>query len=115
MTPKRIGFIGFTGVASVDLAGPAEAFSCVEIDQSGTNRVRGYEVVTIAESQRHFTADCGLVFKPDTTFKDAPPLDTIIIPGGTTLREATSNGPIASFVRERAPETRRIVSLCTGI
>jgi transcriptional regulator GlxA family with amidase domain len=115
MTPKRIGLIGFAGVAGVDLAGPAQAFSCVEIDGSGGLGVAGYEVLTIAESCTPFAADCGLMLKPHAAFKNAPSFDTIVIPGGSALRHPKVNQPIANFVRERAPETRRIVALCTGV
>ncbi|HEY4281851.1 MAG TPA: GlxA family transcriptional regulator [Chthoniobacterales bacterium] len=114
ITLKRIGFIGFDGVVSVDLSGPAEAFSCVRIDQNGANRVPGYEILTISASDQPFRADCGLIFKPHTTFGNAPSLDTIIIPGGIALRDPSVNRPISEFVRQRASQTRRIVSICTG-
>jgi transcriptional regulator GlxA family with amidase domain len=113
--PKRIGFIGFAGVVSVDLAGPAEAFACVRIEQGDNKPIAGYEIVTLAASKKTFTADCGLVFKPNATFKQAPPLDTIVIPGGITLKDPLISGPIATFVRQRAGQTRRIVSICTGL
>jgi transcriptional regulator GlxA family with amidase domain len=115
MTPRRIGFIGFGGVAGVDLSGPAEALSCVKVHRDGTDQSPGYEILMIAASTGPFAADSGLIFKPHTTFKRAPPLDTIIIPGGMALRDPAINDPISTFVRQRATQTRRIVSLCTGI
>jgi transcriptional regulator GlxA family with amidase domain len=115
MTRKRIGFIGFDGVAGVDLSGPAQAFASVKIDFNGNDGVPGYEIVTIAESHRPFVADCGLMFKPHATFKNAPSLDTLVIPGGRALRHPATKDSISSFVRQRASETRRIVSLCNGI
>jgi len=115
MAPKRIGLIGFDGVASVDLSGPAEAFSRVTVGQADYHRIPGYELVMLAVSKRQFTADGGLIFKPHTTFEKAPSLDTIIIPGGAALRHPPINDPISAFVRQRAPQTRRIVSLCSGI
>src|SRR5215470_3484189 len=98
MEPKRVGFIGFDGVASVDLSGPAEAFSCVRIDQYGTDQIPGYEILMIAASSGPFAADCGLIFKPHTTFKSAPALDTLIIPGGMALQDQNIRGPISAFV-----------------
>ena len=115
ITPKKIGFIGFPGLVSVDLAGPAEVFSTARIEQSDHTRVPGYEIVTLAASNQPFTADSGLIFKPNTTFKNAPPLDTIIIPGGLSLRDPSISRPISEFVRQRASRTRRIVSICTGL
>ena len=115
ITPKKIGFIGFPGLVSVDLAGPAEVFSTAKIEQADGKRVCGYEIVTIAASIKPFAADNGLVFKPNATFRNAPPLDTIVIPGGGSLRDPQISGPVSAFVRQRAAQTRRIVSICTGL
>src|SRR5690348_3201480 len=106
MEPKRIGLIGFDGVASVDLSGPAEAFSRVTVSHGDADRIAGYEVVILAQSNRQLVADSGLIFKPHTTFERAPSLDTMIIPGGMSLRHPAINDPISTFVRERAPQTR---------
>jgi transcriptional regulator GlxA family with amidase domain len=115
MIPKRIGFIGFDGVVAIDLAGPVEAFDCAEI-RGGQNGLRKcYEVVTIGLSNRPFVAESGLVFIPQKTFKNSPPLDTLVIPGGRGLRNPKIGKPIAAFVKARAARTRRIVSICTGL
>ena len=114
MSQKRIGFIGFDGVVAIDLAGPMEAFNCAVIQgQSGFGPC--YEVITIGLSNRPFMAASGLVFKPEKSFKNAPPLDTLVVPGGYGLREPHIGTAVAAFVKARAKSTRRIVSICTGI
>src|SRR6266478_4557823 len=115
MIPKRIGFIGFDGVVAIDLAGPVEAFDCAQIPGGQNGPRKCYEVVTIGLSNRPFVAESGLVFIPQKTFKNAPPLDTLIIPGGKGLRKPEIGNPIAAFVKARAARTRRIVSICTGL
>jgi transcriptional regulator GlxA family with amidase domain len=115
MTPKRIGFIGFEGIVAIDLAGPAEAFTCAQIRERESGPKRCYEVVIIGLSNRPFVAESGLVFKPQKSFKNAPPLDTLIVPGGSGLRKPQIGKPVAAFVKARAKSTRRIVSICTGI
>jgi transcriptional regulator GlxA family with amidase domain len=115
MIPKRIGLIGFDGVVALDLAGPAEAFSCAEIREGESAVRRCYEVVTIGLSNRPFVAESGLVLKPQKSFKNAPPLDTLIVPGGSGLRKPQIGKPVAAFVKARAKNTRRIVSICTGL
>ena len=115
MTPKRIGFIGFDGVVAIDLAGPVEAFNCAEIRGAQNGPRKCYEVVTIGLSNRPFVSESGLIFKPQKTFKNTPPLDTLVIPGGRGLRKPEIGKPIAAFVKARAASTRRIVSICTGV
>src|SRR5712691_7179153 len=115
MIPKRIGLIGFDGVVAIDLAGPADTFTYAEIPRGQNGPRRCYEVVTIGLSDRPFVSESGLVFKPQKSFKNAPPLDTLVIPGGSGLRKPQICKPIAAFVKARAKSTRRIASICTGI
>jgi transcriptional regulator GlxA family with amidase domain len=61
-------------------------------------------------------AESGLVFKPQKSFKNAPPLDTLIIPGGgRALRQPDIGKPVSAFIEKQAKCTRRIASICTGI
>jgi transcriptional regulator GlxA family with amidase domain len=61
-------------------------------------------------------AESGLIFKPQKSFKNAPPLDTLIIPGGgRALRSPRIGKAVSAFVEKRAACTRRIASICTGI
>ena len=55
------------------------------------------------------------MFKPDRTLDDAPPLDTLIVPGGSGLRSDGAGAALGSWIRHRASRIRRIASVCTGI
>jgi transcriptional regulator GlxA family with amidase domain len=113
MSTKRIGIIGFDGVVAIDLTGPAEAFAVA--NESKTNPEPLYEVLTIASSSKPFVAESGVVFKAQRTFKTAPSLDTLIIPGGSGLRKSEVGNSVSAFVKARAESTRRVASVCTGI
>jgi len=115
MTPKRIGLIGFDGAGTIEMAGAAAAFACARVQEGDRSPRRCYEVIVISVSNKPFTAMSGLIFQPHKTFKNAPPIDTLIIPGGLALLEPHIGKPIAAFVKARANSTRRIVSLCSGI
>jgi transcriptional regulator GlxA family with amidase domain len=52
---------------------------------------------------------------PHTTLRDAPPLDTLIVPGGRGLREPATNAKVAEWIAQRADRTRRIATVCTGV
>lgn len=113
MKTKRIGLVGFDGVVSIDLAGPADAFAVANEVESDPRPA--YEVVVISPSTKPFVSLSGLVFKPQRTFKNAPSLDTLIVPGGSGLREPVINRSVSAFVRACAGSTRRIASVCSGI
>jgi transcriptional regulator GlxA family with amidase domain len=54
------------------------------------------------------------VFKPHKTIKNAPSLDTLIIPGGKGLRVPETQKKAAEWITIRAARTRRIATVCTG-
>src|SRR5438552_13917919 len=117
MTALRIGFIGFDGVGTMEMTTAAAAFNCAEIQEGDRGPKQCYEIVIIGLSNKPFVATSGIFFKPHKTFKNAPPFDTLIIPGGRklTLLKPQIGKPIAAFVKARAGCTRRIVSVCSGI
>jgi transcriptional regulator GlxA family with amidase domain len=112
--PRHIGLIGFDGVAALDLIGVLDAFTAADGSQWGAPR-RRYITSVIGLSSLPFTAESGLRMLPDTSLDQAPPLDTIVVPGGPGLRHARTTVAVASWLRRRAGQTRRLVSVCTGL
>ena len=115
MTTKRVGLIGFDGVGTMDMTAAAAAFTCAQIQQGDGGPKPGYEVVIIGLSNKPFVATSGMIFQPHKTFRSAPPLDTLIVPGGLALLKPQIGKPVAAFIKARAGCTRRIVSICSGI
>jgi transcriptional regulator GlxA family with amidase domain len=113
--PRRIGLLGFDGVAALDLTGPLEAFSIAHHlpDQGGGSAC--YKPVIVGLTEKSFTSESGLRFKADTTADSADALDTILIPGGKGLREPETSRRAAAWLATRADNTRRIASVSTGL
>ena len=112
--PLRVGLLGFEGLMALDLVGPIDAFTTASVEGNNGERVSCYEVVVIGLTGRPFTSESGVVFKPHKTIKTAPPLDTLIIPGGKGLRVPETQKKAADWISSRAPTTRRIATVCTG-
>jgi len=114
--PRRIGVLGFEGANAVDIVGPMEAFAtagrtdCTRKDSHGA-----YRLYVIGLSQERFIAESGLQLVPNCSLKDAPSLDTLIVPGGWGLRDPRINVPVANWLRTHASGIRRIATVCTGI
>jgi len=115
MRPLRIGIIGFDQVNALDLVGPAEAFANVQAESTTGRDDCPYEITILGLTNTRFVAESGIVFHPHATLRNAPKLDTIIIPGGRGLRRPEINCAVADWIKTRAPQARRIVSVCTGI
>jgi len=114
VSAKRIGFLIFDKVMALDLVGPMDAFTTANA-VTGINDARYYELITIGLSQKPIVCGSGMRFSPDTTIRDAPALDTLILPGGEGLRRPEIEKQLSRWLRTRATQTRRIVSVCTGI
>jgi transcriptional regulator GlxA family with amidase domain len=107
--PRRIGFVCFDGINALDITGPAKVFGTANAYSAGA-----YEILFVGLTLKPVTAEVGLRLLPDATLGKAPPLDTIIIPGGAGLRNPRIADPIITWLREQR-RTRRIASVCTGI
>ena len=118
MKPRTIGWIGFEGVTALDVIGPMEAFSSSRLRLPGPKGREGtpaYDLLLLGLRKGPFRASSGATFLPDGLLEDAPPLDTLFIPGGAGLQDPETLRHIVSGVKARAAKTRRLGSVCTGI
>jgi transcriptional regulator GlxA family with amidase domain len=115
MNPKRIGFLGFEGVAASELARAADVLAAATLDGGYGSRISCYHVCTIGFTSKYFRAESGIAFWPDSTLETVSQLDTIVIPGGDGLRRSLVSETIADWVLARANETRRVVAVGGGI
>src|SRR5436305_7080712 len=116
MKALRIGLIGYDGVQGLDIVGPSDAFTIAHLTSSnGSGPAQCYEVVIIGLTGKPFRAESGLLFHPHASLRNAPALDTLIVPGGRGARIGPASGVIARWISERAPKIRRIASACTGV
>ena len=115
MVPKRIGFVGFEGATASHLVGPADTFATVALDGGYGNCISCYQICTVGLTREPFRAESGMIFRPDETLQTAPDLDTVVIPGGKGLHQSEISEKISDWILTRAPRTRRIAAIGTGI
>ena len=113
MKPLRVGLIGYDGVQALDIIGPSDAFTIADIETDNGQRRPCYEVIIVGITNKPFRAESGVSFQPHTTLRNAPTLDTLIIPGGRGARIGQSSNLIAKWISSRAKRIRRIASVCT--
>lgn len=114
-TPKSVGILGFDGVSLLDLAGPLEAFAAARMDAPDGKAEPCYEARIIGVTGKTFASESGLVFKTEDTLLRARNVDTIIVPGGLTLRAGETYRKVSDWLTVHAHRIRRIVSVCSGI
>jgi Transcriptional regulator containing an amidase domain and an AraC-type DNA-binding HTH domain len=108
---RRIGFVAYDGLTILDLIGPHEVFGTA-------NALAGAELYTcviVAPTLAPVVSDTGILLRPAADFPTAGEFHTIVTPGGPGLREPSINAQVAAWLKERAPQTPRMVSVCTGL
>jgi len=115
MTPRRkIGIIAYPDVQGLDIVGPADAFASARLPEAG-EKAQLYEVLLIGLSSRPVVSESGIAFQPRYSIHNSPQLDTLIIPGGRSLRiQPKIQASVAGWVQRQAKKTRRIAAVCTG-
>jgi len=110
---RQVGLLAYGGLQPLDLAGPLDALGAANELTGGPRPV--YELVVLGLDRDPVRAENGLVILPQAAIDEAPPLDTLIIPGGSGSRVANRDRRLLDWIRARAADTRRIASICTGI
>ncbi len=112
MRPRSIAFFALDGVQTLDVTGPMEVFALANRVQPGS-----YDLMLASQSGAPIHTHAGLDIGPARQLTQLPEgLDTLVICGGSeaAMRAAWATGAELSWLRSRAPELRRIVSICTG-
>jgi transcriptional regulator GlxA family with amidase domain len=118
MNPKTVGLIVAEEIAAADLMGTAEVLSRATIrrsEQLETRESRCYQVITIGINAESCVTECGIVIRPHVDLEEAPPLDTIFICSGSGGHGDKLNRRFIKWLKQRAPNTRRIAALGRGI
>ncbi len=118
MNPKTVGLIVAEEMAAADLMGPAEVFSRATIRRNGQSEPREsccYRVMTVGINAGPCVTECGIVIRPDLDLEKAPPLDTVFVCTGSGSHGEKLNRRLMKWLKQRAPNTRRIAALGRGI
>src|SRR6266487_1654740 len=118
MNPKAVGLIVAEEIAAVDLMGPAEVFSRAKVrrsDQPDAQESCCYQVITIGIKAEPCVTECGIVIKPHVGLEEAPSLDTVVICSSSGFHGEKPNRRLLKWLKQRAPNTRRIAALGRGI
>ena len=108
---KTIGLLAYDNMQALDLTGPLDVFGAANALASGMSP---YDLHVIGAHTGTVHAENGLVVLPACSIEDAPPLDTLLIPGGIGSRLGNADLQLLAWLRRQAETARRVVSVCTG-
>lgn len=105
---RRVVLVAFPDVQALDVAGPAAVFA-----DAGR-----YEVTVAAPGREPLATGAGYGIVPAVTLADVAadgaPVDTLVVAGGEGTRSALADDELVGRLRELAPRSRRVTSVCTG-
>ena len=108
----------FDGVEVLDFAGPFEVFSRTRLEPGFESRRTDthapFRVFTVAPEQREVVATGGLRVAAHFTYKDAPPVDLLVVPGGFGTRQLVEHSATLDYIRRVAADAKLVTSVCTG-
>jgi transcriptional regulator GlxA family with amidase domain len=122
---RLIVFAAFDGMRVLDLTGPLDAFAFTnDLRRSGLQAF--YSLRIVSESGGPLRTSSGLMIstEPLSALDDAE-IDTLIVAGGAAALRSDSTPPaveawleshrrLVAWIAQRAPDTRRVCSVCTG-
>lgn len=110
---KRVGYLAFDGMQSLDLFGPMETLQ--EANELHAKRRPYYEHIIVSCNGRAVTTTSGARIVPHTSIAACPKLHTLIIPGGQGARAKDFRADAIAWIRQSAPRLQRVGSICTGL
>ena len=87
------------------------------LDMVGPQAVFGHHAYThlVWKSTEPVLTDTGVTLLPTTSFENCPKeLDVLFVPGGFGTWDAMADDEVLDFLRERAPTSTLVTSVCTG-
>lgn len=102
--PKRIGIVVYDDFETLDVFGPVQMWG----------HLPDHELVIISQDGHPARSSQGVVTVAAYSFKNAPPLDVLMVPGGMGARKQVKNAVLLEFLRARSATARWTTSVCTG-
>jgi transcriptional regulator GlxA family with amidase domain len=105
---NTIGILLLAGVEEMDFVGPWEVFT------SAIDGLREERVLTVAERVEPILREKGMRVIPDFSYREAPALDVVLVPGGSGARREITNPATVDWLRATAASCTWVASVCTG-
>ncbi|MCY1402368.1 HTH-type transcriptional activator RhaS [compost metagenome] len=113
---RRIACLIFPDVMSLDVTGPMQVFASANVELARTGQPAAYELLTLADEPGPVATSAGLRLVADQRWQDVNPhlLDTLLIPGGSTVQGLCANTQLLMWLQNNHRHLRRLGSVCSG-
>ena len=115
MNTKTVAFVLYPGMTPLDLVGPLQVLSGLEVVEAVYDMPVRHHVLVVAEHLDAVPTDTPLRIAATTTLDQAPNPDIVVVPGGgaPTLRQL-ANPVLLDYLRAADRSAEIVTSVCTG-
>ncbi|HUA22810.1 MAG TPA: GlxA family transcriptional regulator [Steroidobacteraceae bacterium] len=114
-SPVRvIEILTYPAVQILDVTGPVQVFASANDFVVAAGGAPPYRINVVTPGGRNITASAGLTLVAGPLPRGGEAPDTLLVAGGKGADAAAENPVLIDWVRQRAPEARRVASVCTG-
>ncbi|MGF6963638.1 transcriptional regulator GlxA family with amidase domain [Paraburkholderia sp. WC7.3g] len=112
--PRSIVLLAFPNMQLLDVSGPLQAFASANelVAQRGLDKL--YAPRVVAAEAGPVTSSSGLAVIAGSLRSVKAPVDTLIVPGGWGIRDASADQRLIRWTQRHAPHCRRVASVCSG-
>jgi transcriptional regulator GlxA family with amidase domain len=107
-SPRRVVVLAYPNVQSLDVVGPVEV-----LHAAARFAPAAYAVELVAPGGGPVALSSGLALHA-APLPEPAPLDTLVVAGGSGVRELLADEPLLDWVRASSALARRTTSVCTG-
>lgn len=112
MPARSIVIVAFDGVQALDVTGPHEVFAGADALVTHQGRGDGYRIEVAARSAGEVRTESGLGLHANGLADVSPTIDTLIIPGGNGVEQASQDLELVEWLTRQRP--RRVATVCSG-
>ncbi|GAA2133118.1 GlxA family transcriptional regulator [Kitasatospora kazusensis] len=102
----------YSGAQALDMTGPIEVFDTVNRQLAGSGG--GYRIEFVSADAPLVRTSSGMLVGAEPLAAGDGPIDTLLVPGGWSLKEALGDRELVSWIRRAAGRSRRVASVCGG-
>lgn len=115
MNDKTVAFVLYPGLTPLDLIGPLQVMTTLELIEEMFGVQPRHHVVVVAEGLDAVPTDTPVRIAATTTLEEVPEPDVIVVPGGgaPTLRQL-ANPALLDYLRKADRSAEVVASVCTG-
>jgi transcriptional regulator GlxA family with amidase domain len=115
--PRRIVMLAFEDAQLLDITGPLQILAAVNDERPKDEPA--YAITLAARVRGELKTSSGLKLVADASYIDPPKdlfanIDTLLVTGGEGTEPAMRDKELIAVIREAAPKSRRVASVCTG-